>query len=267
MFDLSRLAATSLVATIDYHDELSSTSDRALELAASDAALLPLLVLAARQTAGRGRGANRWFSTEGALTFSLALAAPRDELPQDRWPQVALVSGLAVCDALEALAPTAELRVKWPNDVFLAGRKVGGILSESVPGWRDRLVVGIGVNVNNRVQGSGVRVQDEEAAALTRCATALIDHDGLLRDLTATLLAILDQFDRRWRELLAAGFAPLAEQYRSRCFLTGKAVTIEQPGGERLAGRCRGIDDEGVLRVQSLAGEHRMRSGTVLRWE
>src|SRR5438034_451345 len=109
--------------------------------------------------AGRGRGTNRWWSADGALTFSLVLEAPQERLPMSRWPQVALVAGVAVCEALERMAPRAEMRVKWPNDVYLAGRKICGILSESVPARRDRIVVGIGVNVNNRVQGSGFRVQ------------------------------------------------------------------------------------------------------------
>jgi BirA family biotin operon repressor/biotin-[acetyl-CoA-carboxylase] ligase len=271
MFDLSRLAAANLVAQIDYHDELGSTSDRALALAASDAAALPLLVLAARQTSGRGRGTNRWIAAEGALTFSLALAAPPEALPPHRWPEVALVAGLAVCEALQSLAPQAELRVKWPNDVFLGGRKICGILSESVPGWRERLVVGIGVNVNNRVQGSGFGVQEADRGQASgvwqRTAVSLIEQDGLARDLTVALVTLLDHFDRRWSALLAGGFAPLAAAYCERCFLTGKSVTIQQPGGGTLVGHCRGIDDEGVLRLYGLGGELRVRSGTVVRWE
>jgi biotin-(acetyl-CoA carboxylase) ligase len=82
-----------------------------------------------------------------------------------------------------------------------------------------------------------------------------------------TLLAILDHFDRRWRELLATGFAPLSDAYRSRCFLTGKTIAIEQPGGQKLVGVCRGIDDAGELRLADLAGELRVRSGSVLSWE
>jgi BirA family biotin operon repressor/biotin-[acetyl-CoA-carboxylase] ligase len=231
---------------------------------------LPLLVLTERQTAGRGRGANRWWASEGALTFSLVLAAPAERLPISRWPQVALVAGLAVCEALQSLAPSADLRVKWPNDVYLNGRKVCGILSESVPGWRDRLVVGIGVNVNNRDQGSAFGVQEgvrgQEAGAKNQ-AIALIEHDGLVRDMTTVLLAVLDQFDYRWRGLLDEGFAALAEAYRDRCFLTGKTLTIDQPGGGQVVGACRGIDDGGLLRLHTEAGEQRIASGTVLRWD
>src|SRR3954452_9524865 len=101
MFELSRIVDSGLVARVDYHESIGSTSDRALELGASDDGPLPLLVLAERQTAGRGRGENRWWSADGALTFSLLLAAPRERLPVTDWPKIALVSGLAVCQALE----------------------------------------------------------------------------------------------------------------------------------------------------------------------
>jgi BirA family biotin operon repressor/biotin-[acetyl-CoA-carboxylase] ligase len=263
--NLDRIQSAGLVASIDYHDSLPSTSDRALELAALGDIELPLLVLTERQMAGRGRGTNRWWTSEGALTFSLALVALPDQLPPERWPQTALVAGLAVCEAIKSLLPSADVRVKWPNDVYLAGRKLGGILSESVPGWRDRLVVGIGLNVNNSMQTSQSST-DQAAADLNRIATALIDHDSLPRDLTATLLAILDHWDRRWHELLHDGFAPLADEYRRLCFLSGKTTTIHQPGEHSIVGLCRGIDDLGALRLQTEGGECRVLSGTVASW-
>ncbi len=271
MFDLDRLAAAELVAHIDYHSSLGSTSDRALMLAAEGEAKLPLLVLTEQQTAGRGRGVHRWFSSPGALTFSLALEAPRDRLPPDRWPVVALVAGLATCEALESellqpdtlasAAMSPELRLKWPNDILLGGRKLCGILSESVPGWRDRLVVGIGINVNNRVA-------DEESASSqgSRPAISLIEHDRRQRDLTTVLLRILDQLDLRWQQLLAESSQPLLDAYRDRCFLSGKTVTMDQPG-RRLVGSCRGIDASGRLILHTSEGMTAIASGTVVSWE
>jgi BirA family transcriptional regulator, biotin operon repressor / biotin---[acetyl-CoA-carboxylase] ligase len=269
VFDLSRIAAAALVARIDYHDSIGSTSDRALALGAIGEIDLPLLVLAEQQTAGRGRGKNRWLTAEGALTFSLVLSAPPDQLPPSRWPQAALIGGLAVFEALEGFTPAASLGVKWPNDVYLGGRKIAGILCESIPGWRDRLVVGIGVNVNNRVQGSGFGVQDagsrEQGTGLI--ATSLTEQDGVRRDLTEVLLAVLDELDRRWRELLVETFDEAACAYRKRCMLTGKNVTINQPGGKTVVGWCRGIDDSGALVVQNETGMELVHSGTVARWD
>jgi BirA family transcriptional regulator, biotin operon repressor / biotin---[acetyl-CoA-carboxylase] ligase len=269
VFDLSRITAAGLVARIDYHDSVGSTSDRALELGAIGEIDLPLLVLAEQQTAGRGRGTNRWLTTDGALTFSLVLSAPPDQLPPSSWPQVALIGGLAVCEALEGLAPAASFRVKWPNDVYLGERKIAGILSESIPGWRDRLVVGVGVNVNNRVQGSGFGVQEAGGGGQGTglIATSLIEHDGVRRDLTEVFLAVLDEFDRRWRDLVVGSFGSAAIAYRQRCLLTGKTVTIEQPAGKMVVGRCRGIDDSGALVVQNETGMELVHSGTVARWD
>jgi BirA family biotin operon repressor/biotin-[acetyl-CoA-carboxylase] ligase len=263
VFDLSRIAASGLVARTDYHESLGSTSDRALALAAEGAADLPLLVLTERQTAGRGRGTNRWWATEGALTFSLLLEAPNDRLPPVRWPQVALTAGLAVCEGLSSFVPAADLRVKWPNDVYLAGRKVAGILSESAAGLRDRLVVGIGINVNNRGQATGEGHSEASAAP----PIAVADHDGVPRNLTSVLLEVLDQWDRRWQELLADQFSEIASAYRRRCFLTSKTVAIEQAGGAQLVGVCRGIDSSGALRLQCEFGDQTVISGSVQRWD
>src|SRR5688572_17807249 len=110
LFDLARIAAAQLVTRIDYHESIGSTSDRALALAAEGETELPLLVLADEQTAGRGRGANRWWTSPGALTFSLVFEAPPDRLPPQRWPQVALAAGVAVCESLEGVCPSATLQ-------------------------------------------------------------------------------------------------------------------------------------------------------------
>ncbi len=274
MFDLARIEQCGLVARIDYHETIGSTSDRAMELGGRDETEFPLLVLAERQTAGRGRGTNRWWSDEGALTFSLVLEARPERLPPSRWPQVALVAGVAVCEALQSIAPRAKLSVKWPNDVYLGEGKICGILCESIPGWRERLVVGIGVNVNNRVQGSGFGVQEEgdggpgtgDRGRAIRGAS-LVEHDGMQRDLTSVLVGVLDELDRRWNELIEARCEEAAAVYRQRCLLTGKIVTIEQAGHARIVGVCRGIDDDGRLRVQTERGEEAIASGTVVSWE
>jgi BirA family biotin operon repressor/biotin-[acetyl-CoA-carboxylase] ligase len=263
VFDLSRIVSSNLVAQIDFHESLGSTSDRALALAAEGASVLPLLVLAERQTAGRGRGSNRWWTSDGALTFSLLVDAPPDRLPAARWPQVALAAGLAVCDGLSSFIPSADLGVKWPNDVYLAGCKVAGILSESAGGLRDRLVVGIGINVNNRRQSTG----DGEDRSTAVRPIAIADYDGLPRDLTGVLLEVLNQWDRRWSDLLADRFSEIALDYQQRCFLTGKTVSVLQPGCATLIGVCRGIDPSGALRLQGANGELTVVSGTILSWD
>jgi BirA family biotin operon repressor/biotin-[acetyl-CoA-carboxylase] ligase len=256
MFDLARIAKSGLVRQIDHHQSLGSTSDRALELAVADNPPLPLLVLTERQTDGRGRGASRWQTSTGALTFSLVVDTGDERLPADHRSRVAIVAGLAVCEALAQLAPRAEWHVKWPNDVFANGSKLCGILCESAPGYPQRLVVGIGVNVNNRQ-----RDQDLPFAAM-----ALIDLDGLTRDLTDVLIAVLDQFDVAWNKLAGGGFAELAAEYRLRCLLTGRTVRVTS-GQERILGVCRGIDGRGALVLATETGSRTIVAGSIEAWE
>jgi BirA family biotin operon repressor/biotin-[acetyl-CoA-carboxylase] ligase len=284
VFDFARLEAVRLVKTIDHHPSLGSTSDRAIELAARGDVELPLLVVADEQTAGRGRGTNRWLSSAGALTFSLVVEAPAALLPQARWPEVALVAGLAVCRALKEFCPRSDLRVKWPNDVYLEGQKVCGILSESVTGWRERLVLGIGVNVNNRmvgsgrysgegtrgVQDSGTRSQESGVRSQEdglKSAVSLVEHDGATRDLTSVLISILDEFDRAWQSLTGEGRDELLAEYRAHCFLTGKTVKVAEAADQQTVGLCLGIDELGRLRIQTLAGPKTIASGTILAWD
>jgi BirA family biotin operon repressor/biotin-[acetyl-CoA-carboxylase] ligase len=255
MFDLDRIQASALVARVDYHESLGSTSDRSLELAAAGEAPLPLLVLAARQTGGRGRGTNRWWSDTGALTFSLVLEVPPESLAPDRWPQLSLAAGLAVCETLEALVPRSECRVKWPNDVFLNDRKVCGVLCESVPGWRDRLVLGIGLNVNNSLSQAPPEVR--------QAATSLVDETGGAYDLTAALVDLLRRLDERIGQLLDGQFAAQAVEFRRRCYLTGKTLTVVS-GGRTLVGRCQGTDDAGELLLRTESGTQRIVAGTIV---
>jgi BirA family biotin operon repressor/biotin-[acetyl-CoA-carboxylase] ligase len=256
MFDLQRIHHSGLVRHIDHHDVLGSTSDRALELAAADEVPLPFLVLTERQTGGRGRGTNKWWSADGALTFSLVLEGA--DLPSEQRPRTALACGLAVCESLAELAPSGQWQVKWPNDVFAGGHKACGILCESVPGWPERIVVGIGVNVNNAMRDQG----DDSL----RLATALVDLDGIVRDLTEVLLAVLDRFDLHWRGLIDGGFTEIAEEYRRRCFLTGKTLRLSS-GNEQLIGVCRGIDDRGSLVLATEAGPRTIVAGSIDAWD
>ena len=91
MFDLPRLLAETFVRRLEFHEELPSTNDLALRLAGDESSETPLLVLANRQTAGRGRGVNRWWSNDGALTFTLVGDFVDPQSPQ-RWPQISLVT-------------------------------------------------------------------------------------------------------------------------------------------------------------------------------
>src|SRR5579872_3118267 len=125
--DLDRIQQASFIRAVEWHNVISSTSDRGMELARSPDLVTPMLILAGEQTAGRGRGSNRWWSDRGALTFSVVIDPHGDlvhrgaaALEPDRWPRLALAAGVALCDVLQVAIPQIPCGVKWPNDVLLA---------------------------------------------------------------------------------------------------------------------------------------------------
>jgi BirA family biotin operon repressor/biotin-[acetyl-CoA-carboxylase] ligase len=108
-FNLQRIRDETFVREIDFHWIIASTNTHAMRWAEQEQEVsTPLLVLADQQTQGRGRGQNRWWSSAGSLTFSLLL--PLDRFPAVRLPQISLTVGVAVCAALEPLAPQADRR-------------------------------------------------------------------------------------------------------------------------------------------------------------
>ena len=228
----------------------------------------PCLLVAEQQTRGRGRMGRVWLSAPGAsLTFSLSLPlAPRD------WSGLSLAIGLAIAEALDADAdaarpPSARPRVmlKWPNDLWLVdersedsepgGAKLGGILVETVSVGRRRVcVVGIGLNVlplpTSLAEGLG-----ETRHACVQALDEQITAPRVLARVAAPLVRALLAFEQE-------GFAPLAERYRARDWLRGRAVTTtaaQVPGGI-----AEGVDESGALIVRTADGErHRIVSGEV----
>jgi BirA family biotin operon repressor/biotin-[acetyl-CoA-carboxylase] ligase len=253
-FDAQRIGAETFVRSCECHAELPSTNDRALELAQHPELETPALILAERQSAGRGRGSNAWWSAEGALTFSLILNAEQCGLPPDRWPQVSLTTGLAICEALESfLPPQSQLKLKWPNDVMLGGKKLSGILSEIPSSLKGRIVVGIGINVNNS--------RTQAPADVENLAVSLADSTGTSHDLTEVLIRVLQQMELEFARLAEAPLQ-FSKRFRERCWLNGREVSIASGPGI-IQGFCNGIDEEGALLVQTLAGPERILSGTV----
>jgi len=253
VFHLKRLQTETFVRQIDWHRELPSTNDRALELAVSENIETPLLVLTGCQTAGRGRGANRWWSSPGGLTFSLIVETPQRNLPADRWLKMSLTAGLAVCEVLQELLPEAKIGLKWPNDVLLDGRKVCGILVEVPVPRAGRLVLGIGINVNNSLSTA--------PPELRATATAIVDFAHRQHDLTDVLVRIVRQLAEGLR-LLTIADANLSRRWQTFCLLQDCTVQLDADSG-RTVGICRGIDPEGALTLETETGTERFFSGVV----
>lgn len=145
------------IATHTHYEEVESTQTAAhvlgAELAEAD---LPLLVTCDSQTAGRGRGNRAWLQQVGGLAFTVVLPLQNDALraqPPGDWPRWwALWTGLCLQATAAEFVPGGNCRLKWPNDLWIDGRKNAGILLETLRGRPQVLAVGVGVNVNNRIQ-------------------------------------------------------------------------------------------------------------------
>lgn len=251
--DLARIRRDTFVRFIEHHAEIPSTNTRALAMADDPACALPALVLADRQTAGRGRGANLWWSDRGALTFSLVIPRSHVLSPSAGWTRMSLTIGLAVGAALQQLRPGLEIGLKWPNDVCVRSRKICGILVEVPPRTPDRLVLGVGVNVNNSLAAA--------PAPVAARATALIDVAGYAFDLTVVLIQMLRQIAEEL-DLLARDQLDLARRWNMLCMLTGRRVQVA--AGQRVTvGICQGVDESGALEIDTAEGVQRCLSGVV----
>ncbi len=275
--EVAQLLEGTLLRSVEYHEEIGSTNDRALALASEwmyegmgskPGELLPRLILASRQTAGRGRGANVWWAAEGALTFSLLLDASPWKLPPERISAISLIVGVSVLEGLQTFYPAGPWQLKWPNDVYLAQRKISGILVETTRD--DLLVMGIGININNSIQGgnsSKIPARPGAPAEVQNRAVALIDHLGeplrlidVLKSVLRSLESRLTWFTRAQGSNASAG--SFAELWRPYCILAGRQIEVTH-GRDRIVGICEGIDDRGALRLATPQGERALVSGVV----
>jgi len=233
---------------------LASTNDALLARGEPAPGQFDFLV-AEHQSAGRGRRARPWYAPPGgALCLSLGWSCA--VLPRNA-PALSLAVG--VC-ALRALEPWVghQPRLKWPNDLVCAGRKLGGILielrAESVgPAY---IVIGIGINTAlpdslvSQVEQTGTRPVDLAALGSPGC-----DRNRLCAALVDELVAGVTRFEQE-------GLAPFGTEWREADALVGQVVNVSAPGGV-FVGHARGIDEEGALCVQGLAGVQRFTTGEV----
>lgn len=215
-----------------------------------------LVVIARRQTAGRGRMGRTWFNLPGEQMFASIVVHPGTAAADT--PAIALIAGLSVADAL-ADACAVDARLKWPNDVLINGRKVAGILAESKPSPRgaQQLVIGIGVNC----QGSTGDAPPELQAALT----TLAQETGQAVSPDTVLQAILQRLEAQLERLAGGHKTELLVAWARKAQVVGRRVGFPLPKG-RGDGIAQGITPEGYLVVEDVAGlRHILVSGEV-RW-
>jgi BirA family biotin operon repressor/biotin-[acetyl-CoA-carboxylase] ligase len=244
-----RLAGTRF-ATVRFFEEIGSTNTEALEQAKAGVAE-GLVVVADHQTSGRGRLGRAWSAAPGsALLLSVLLRPP---LPIDEVPVVLMAAGLAACDGVEAAAGFRP-KLKWPNDLVAADRKLAGMLTESTGDPDPAVVLGLGVNVTAAAYPAG----------LDQPATSCEEEAGRPVDRVELLVGLLRALESRYSTVLAAGGrAATLEAYRADSATLGRRVRVELTGGEALEGEATGVADDGRLVVLDAAGEHLVSVGDV----
>jgi BirA family transcriptional regulator, biotin operon repressor / biotin---[acetyl-CoA-carboxylase] ligase len=252
---LADAIADTCVQQAEHFESIGSTNDRALQIVGQlTPESLPFLIVADRQTAGRGRGRNRWFAREGVLTFTLIVDPARWNIPQRHWPGLSVAVGGAVAQALQPWSRVDRPQLKWPNDVLIRHRKVCGILIESSAQSPGRLVIGAGVNVSNSFEDAPADVA-ARAISLVETSEQPVPHRF------DVLKAIVQTLDTDF-QLLSNAPAILLDRWRRSCALTGRMVAISEL--DRLVtGVCEGLEDDGSLLVRTESGPQRCYAGTV----
>jgi BirA family transcriptional regulator, biotin operon repressor / biotin---[acetyl-CoA-carboxylase] ligase len=250
--DPARLAEGRALARVETHETLSSTQDRAHEVARSgELEPLPLLIVAEEQTAGRGRGANRWWTPRGSLAFSLLFDPADWRLSRQPLPERSLAVGVAIVDSVQPLLEGHAVGLHWPNDVFVSGKKLAGILIDVLPNGQH--IVGIGLNVNNTFDGA----PDDVRAR----ATSLCELSGRTFDRTSLLLELLRNIEAAVRESATAP-EQFGGRFQELCLQLGQELTIEV-GGRLSVGRCAGIAADGALLLETDSGWQKFYSGVL----
>jgi BirA family biotin operon repressor/biotin-[acetyl-CoA-carboxylase] ligase len=251
-FSAAGLAERWGLPAVHLFDTVGSTNDAARELAEAGAPA-GTLVLAEEQTAGRGRGGKAWTSPPGLGVWMSMVLRPAT-LPEPGL--LPILVGLAAADALDPFARPGGVAIKWPNDLHLGGRKLGGILCEGrwEAGSPSFVVAGIGINVLHQPA--------DFPGEIRPIATSLRIGAGWAPPRADVAGAVASALARRLAHPPAELGGALLESMRARDALLGRRVRVT--GGEELDGRAMGVTPAGALLVRSTSGALRtVRSGTV----
>ena len=216
-----------------------------------------LVVVADHQTGGRGRNGRAWFSPpQRNLYFSILL---KPTCAPSLVPQLSIVAALSMHTALLSLLPELPVAVKWPNDIWIDGRKACGILCtmSALGNATEYAVLGLGLNVNTALEELPPELRDT--------ATSLRIASGHPCDRCHVLATFLNTFEQDFTQWLAAGsLEPFMERWNQASLLDGHPVTAEH-GHDTIAGTARGITPQGQLRLETNGTITLISAGDVAR--
>ncbi len=229
------------------YNSIGSTNAEALELANSRTMHEPLWIIAAQQTAGRGRHGRQWSSPPGNFYGSLLLTNPCD---MRHAPQLGFVAGVALITALQHLASSLQCILKWPNDILIGSAKLAGILLETSQNTALNVAIGMGVNLAFH--------PDNTSYPATNCATqgAPISVPQFLSALSDAFAQKLKVFDR------GANFCTIRDEWLLHTHTLGAPLKV-QSQTEQIEGQFGGIDENGSLILNQGNNTHLIHAGDV----
>ena len=234
-----------------------STNRLAFELAGKGAGH-GTAVIAESQENGRGRLGRVWYSPAKKGLYCSIIIRPK--LAFQEYPQITLAAGLAVSNTLDRVCRCASL-VKWPNDIYLEGKKVGGILTESSMGTLEAggpfAVVGIGLNINSE--------WDDFPAEIRPKATSVLLETGRQHDLQEVFQAIRAELLQEIAAFERNGFEDILQRWQAKDALKDRYVRWVTHAGVLVYGRSKGPDAAGRLIIEDDNGlHHEVLTGDVL---
>ncbi|NPV03518.1 MAG: biotin--[acetyl-CoA-carboxylase] ligase [Syntrophaceae bacterium] len=251
--ELRRFFLTKIIGRrIEFHEEVGSTNTEAMRLAL-EGAPEGTVVLADAQSEGRGRLDRTWESPpSGNLYLSVVL---RPDIPAARASLIPLTAGVAAADTLSQYCP-GRVRLKWPNDVLIGGKKICGILTEMrTRGDRVHfLIVGIGVNLNMRPL--------DLPRELRETATSLRIETGGEIDRLDFAVRLFESLERWYRVFLGGGGEAIRERWLQCADLVGKRVEVVH-GKTTERGTVVGLDPAGALLLEGETGVQQVLAGDI----
>ena len=234
------------------HFTTTASTNEAARLWARDAAPHGAAVSADAQSAGRGRRGRSWLSPPGRGVYLSVIWRPDDETAPGRFT---ILAALAMANAVTEMSGK-HAHFKWPNDVLMNGRKIGGVLCEAE--WKDGrldfVIVGIGLNVRHEA--------DELPDRPIFPASSLLLETGVLFEIEDTTQACIDALKVLWERYACGEWDSLRNEFEARCEGIGELVQVTTETGKYF-GIARGVDGDGNLLVATSDGVRRVVAGDV----
>ena len=202
------------------------------------------VVIAEKQTAGRGRSGKSWESPLGGVWLSIIL---KPDVEQSKFPLITLATGVAVAKTLEKVG-VENPEIKWPNDIMINGKKVCGILTEAVAKFNtvENVIIGVGIDAN---------LEASQFPKELQAGTTTL-KDELKREGNENLLIkiFLEEFEKISELFNHEGYEDILKEWRKRSYSIGKIVEVREPFNTYYDGYVVGINNEGALIVEKIDG-------------